>query len=196
MASAPVDRDFDDTKAEGDLVEWLLLDLLAAAGCTVQPHQANLDLAAKGSAARAYGPDGIEIHLPDLEVPAPRRLGFEVKSKERLRKGGFGWDAKSFQRAAYWQRRVGVPVLYAIRDKSITPVPAGLPRRSELDALDPWRVASLHRLNQYGPNRITRWRENWDGDREPHETWYWPEEVFTPLSVLLEGGFAPDLLGL
>lgn len=189
-----LDRDFADTKAEGELTEWLLLDLLAGtAGWTVQPHQANWDSAAEGSAARAYGPDG-EIHLPDLEVIAPHRIGVEVKSKEpRQKDGSIGWDAKSLQRAERWQRIVNAPVIYVIRDKTIAPLPA---RRDEPDKVDAWYFATLLQLRQHKPERITKRGENWEGDMQAKTTWFWPREIFLPLSLLLEDGFtiAPVLL--
>lgn len=194
MSFPRADRDFAATKAEGDLAEWLLVDLLAeVAGFTVQPNQANWDRASGGSAAKAYGPDG-PIHLPDLEVVAPLRLGFEAKSKEPRRKdGSIGWDANAFRHAERWQDRCGVPVIYAVRDKTVAPLPLN---RDQLDDPTAWRCAGLHALRHHEPEKITSRIETRDGDKQDKTTWYWPAEVFWPLSDLLEGRFilAPVLL--
>ncbi len=191
MSPAPRSRDFADRKAEGTAVEWLLLDLLEGAGWTVQPNQANWDLAAEGSAARAYGPDGV-VHLPDLEAIAPHRLGVEAKSKEpRGKDGSIGWDARGFRHAERWQDLTNAPVIYAVRDRSVAPVPQ--PSRSggrSPDKLEAWCFASLHRLRQHAPERLTERSEDRDGEERERTTWYWPRELFSPLSELLDGRFA------
>lgn len=185
MGFARSNRDFADAKAEGVRAEWALTDLLAeGAGWTVQPNQANWDITAEGSAAKAYGPDG-PIQLPDLEVIAPFRMGVEVKSKvPRQKDGSFGWDATAFRHAERWQEICSAPVIYAIRDRTIAPLP---PNRGQPDNLAAWRCASLNMLRECEPERLRRPAETWDGDRQPKETWFWPADIFWPLSDLLEG---------
>ncbi|HYI82122.1 MAG TPA: hypothetical protein VEX11_02800 [Acetobacteraceae bacterium] len=194
----PRDRSFEERKAEGTQVEWLMVDLLAAHGWTPFPTQIAWDAAGNNSPARAFGPDWEELWVPDIDAqsPAPlhHRAAFDTKSKEPLSSGEFGWDARSFSRAERWQERMRAPVVYAIRDRSIAPVPMG--NRSGLDTLDPWIIASLHRLRMHKPWRMTNTFENEDGVRKEHTTYFWPREVFSPLSDLLDGGFniAPVLL--
>ena len=195
--SAPA-RSFQDAKAEGTGAEWLLLDLLRENGWIVTPHQVNWDAGCapeRTSAARAFmrEPDS-ELHLPDLDSFSPVRahVGWEVKSKvPRDKDGSFGWDLKSMWRAERWQERMNALVLYAIRDRSITPMPPNPARRTEgqFDDVNAWCFASLHRLHQVVPERITRRRETWEGDTELATTLYWPRETFTPLAELLEGRF-------
>jgi hypothetical protein len=198
LSSAPLNRDFDDAKAEGTAVEWLLVDLLVAHRWFAYPNQIAWDAAGENSAAKALGPDGWDLPAPDIDAqtPAPcsHRMGFEVKSKvPRDKDGSFGWDMEAFCKAERWQKLMGAPVCYVIRDRSVAPVPTG---RRKLDTLDPWLFASLHQLRLCEPDRLTKPYEDWDGDRQERTTWYWPREVFAPLSELLEGGFtiAPVLL--
>jgi hypothetical protein len=187
MSRPPANRDFRDTKAEGSAVEWLLCDRLTDLGWTVQPNQANWDEAANADgAARAFHRDG-SLHLPDLEVIAPYRMAFEVKSKEpRWKDGSIGWDSTSFRHAERWQDRCGVPVVYAIRDRSIAPLPTS---RTELDDLEAWYCASLHELRRLEPDRITQSYETRDGDTRDKTTWFWPRDAFWPLADLIEGRF-------
>ena len=73
--------------------------------------------------------------------------------------------------------------------------------RGERDTPAPWLFASLHQLRLHEPEIITKSDEEaFEGkegmDRNSRQTWYWPREVFSPLSKLLEGAFfiAPVLL--
>jgi len=189
------DRSFADRKVEGTAVEWLLLDLLTAAGMTVQPNQANWDEAANAqNAARAFSEQG-GLHLPDLEAIAPIRMGFEVKSKEpRAKDGSIGWDSYAFHRAERWQEQTGSPVLYVIRDRSIAPLPAS---RSEPDNLGAWYCAGLHALRQSESDLIQKLIPSQDdGVPKIGATRFWPRGVFWPLADLLEGRVtvAPVLL--
>jgi hypothetical protein len=167
------------SQPEGAQVAWLLADLLSTHGLTV----------AFPRGARVHGPETPELWVPDLDAqgraPLSQRFGFVVESKDLRTGGDIGLDRVALYRAERWQERMQAPVFQVIRDSSVAPVPTS--SCGELDTLDPWLVASLHRLAMHEPEMITEPYEN--GEQKVRTIWYWPREVFSPLSDLLEGDF-------
>lgn len=165
--------DFATRKAIGDHAEWLLRDLLTARGAAVEMHQRNRDAAGGGAAVAHLGTG--TIHLPDFSVTWAQhpigRFAVECKAKHPLKRGGFGWDARGFDRAARWSEVSGQTVFYVVRDLG-EPLPEV--GATNDDEIYNWHVASTWKL-AHSPNRSSDGQHN-----------YWPAEDFTPLFLLLE----------
>lgn len=169
--------EFDERKELGTTAEIALQRLLTNAGAVVLLNQQNRDATnAEPGAAIAHASMGRMHHLPDLSIYWPARNvmprhGIEAKAKSPLRRGGWGWDRKAFDRAWRWSQISGDPVVYAIRNLSDAP----LPPLDELDDPDLWWIASVWKLH-HSPQRSS--------DDHHH---YWPSDDFVPLRLLLDG---------
>ncbi|MDB5244054.1 MAG: hypothetical protein JWP57_4680 [Spirosoma sp.] len=168
--------EFDRRKTLGTAAETALCNLLTSYGATVVCHQHNHDAVAGYPGAAIAHAAGGTLHLPDLSVIWPQRgmlrsYGIEVKTKTPLSNGGgWGWDIPAFDRAVAWATLTGNAVFYAIRDRSVVPLPpAGV-----LDDADCWHVASIWKLLHSPRSTMGRYH-------------YWSADVFAPLVLLLAG---------
>jgi hypothetical protein len=174
---------FEDRKAIGAHAETLLCELLTDSGAIVIAHQQNHDATrAWSGAAVAYGVGGHLHHIPDLEALWSKRgpqsrCFIEAKAKRPLTFGGWGWDKLAFQRAMRWSLTTKAPVFYAIRNTADVPLPPEDRDAEFRDDPDLWSIATVWKLLH---------SENRSADDKFH---YWPASDFSPLRLLLDGGF-------